>query len=409
MQITNVRINDLKPYDKNARTHPKKQIDLLVKNIERFGFTVPVLIDKNNEIIAGHGRIIAMNQLGREQVPCVRLENLSSAEVKALRLADNQLALMSEWDMSSVIEELKELSDEMFDLTGFEKDLIIEADERDDEVPETPEEPRSKLGDLYELGQHRVLCGDSTKLEDVELLMDGKKADMVFTDPPYNIAFSGSMSNTTVDGKMVKHIGANQKHEEIKNDKMSKSEFYDFISSMLAVIQAYCNGAYYISFGSQTLNQLLQPMSDLDIEYKSIIIWMKNQATLSGKDYKGRYEPIVYGRFNDNFFGVRFEQEDIWEIQRTLKNDLHPTMKPIPLIEKALVNSSEREMCILDLFLGSGSTLIASEKTGRICYGMELDPKYTDVIVQRYVDYTGNDSIIINGEQTIWQKNESTT
>jgi len=286
-------------------------------------------------------------------------------------------------------------------------DLLIEADEADDIVPGVPDTPQSVLGDLYELGEHRVLCGDSTSIDDVEKLMDGKKADMVFTDPPYNLSFGGSMSNTTLDGKMIKHKGANQKHEAIHNDKMSEEEFAQFITDTLNIIKMFTTGAYYISFGSQTLNQLLQPMKELKMEYKSIIIWMKNQATLSGKDYKGRYEPIVYGRFNDGFYGVRYEQEDIWEIQRTLKNDLHPTMKPVPLIEKALLNSSKKEMLVLDLFLGSGSTLIAAEKTGRVCYGMELDPKYIDMIVQRYVDYTGNATIKKNGQEIIWKKTEA--
>jgi DNA modification methylase len=219
--------------------------------------------------------------------------------------------------------------------------------------------------------------------------MNGEKADMVFTDPPYNLSFKGSMSNTTKDGVMIKHKGANQKHNEINNDKMSKDDFYNFILDMLKEIKTNCKGAFYICFGSQTLNQLLQPFLDLGMEYKSIIIWKKNQATLSGKDYKGRYEPIVYGRFNDDFFGKRFNEEDIWEYQRTLKNDLHPTMKPIPLIENAIKNSSKLNMLVLDLFLGSGSTLIAAEKLNRKCYGMELDEKYCDVIINRWEQFTG--------------------
>jgi DNA modification methylase len=213
--------------------------------------------------------------------------------------------------------------------------------------------------------------------------MNGNKADMVFTDPPYNISFSGSMSKTTKDGVMVKHKGSNQKHEIITNDAMTDEDFYNFISDVLKEIKINCIGAFYICFGSQTLNQLLQPFLDLGLEYKSIIIWMKNQATLSGKDYKGRYEPILYGRFNDGFYGERYKQEDIWEFQRTLKNDLHPTMKPIPLIENAVKNSSKEGMTIMDLFLGSGSTMVASHQLNRKCYGMELDPKYCDVIVKR--------------------------
>ena len=179
MQVIDIEIKELKPYPKNARLHPKKQIDLLAKNIEKFGFTSPILIDEKNEIIAGHGRLMAMKQLGKETVPCVQIKGLTEEEIKTLRLSDNQIASMGGWDMNLAIEELKGLSIPMLDLTGFDKDLIISSDERDDEVPSIPDTPRSKLGDLYELGNHHLLCGDSTKREDVERLMNGKKADMV--------------------------------------------------------------------------------------------------------------------------------------------------------------------------------------------------------------------------------------
>jgi DNA modification methylase len=194
------------------------------------------------------------------------------------------------------------------------------------------------------------------------------------------------MSNKMVNGKKAPADSANQRHDEIKNDAMSDEEFYNFISDILKEIKINCLGAYYICFGSQTLNQLLQPLLDLGIEYKSIIIWMKNQAIFSGKDFKSRYEPIVYGRFNDFFNGARFNEEDIWEFARTQKNDLHPTMKPIPLIENALNYSSKEGMNILDLFLGSGSTMVASHQLKRKCYGMELDCKYVEVIVQRMIN-----------------------
>jgi DNA modification methylase len=259
----------------------------------------------------------------------------------------------------------------------------LEAEEDDFDVDADGIETDIVLGDLFEIGEHRLLCGDSTDSDAVARLMDGQKADMVFTDPPYNLGFGGSMSNTTKNGVMIKHKGANQQHDAIHNDKMSDDEFYTFISDVLKEIKINCKGAFYICFGSQTLNQLLQPFFDLGMEYKSIIIWMKNQATLSGKDYKGRYEPILYGRFNDGFYGERYKQEDIWEFQRTLKNDLHPTMKPIPLIENALKNSSKEGMTVMDLFLGSGSTMVASHQLKRKCFGMELDPKYCQVIIDR--------------------------
>jgi len=229
--------------------------------------------------------------------------------------------------------------------------------------------------------------------------MNGEKADMVFTDPPYNIGYKGTMSNTTINGIEVGHVAISAKYEDIKNDKMSENDFYNFICDILKEIKLNCKGAYYISFGSQTLLQLLKPLNDLDIEYKSIIIWMKNQSTISGKDFKSRYEPIVYGRFNDAFYGKKFNQEDIWEFQRTLKNDLHPTMKPIPLIENALNNSSKKGMIIMDLFLGSGSTMVAAHQLYRKCYGMELDPKYCQVIIDRMIKLDANLVVKINGKK----------
>ena len=278
---------------------------------------------------------------------------------------------------------------------NFETELEAEEDEFD--VPEGGIETDIVLGDLFEIGEHRLLCGDSTCSDTVAKLMNGKKADMVFTDPPYNIGFKGSMSNKMVNGKKAPADSANQRHDEIKNDAMTEEQFYKFISDIIKEIKINCLGAYYICFGSQTLNQLLQPLSDLGIEYKSIIIWMKNQAIFSGKDFKSRYEPIVYGRFNDFFYGARFNEEDIWEFARTQKNDLHPTMKPIPLIENALNYSSKEGMNVLDLFLGSGSTMVASHQLKRKCYGMELDPKYCQVIIDRMKKLDENLVIKKNG------------
>ena len=395
MQIETVQIKDLILYEKNARTHPKKQIDLLAKNIERFGFTTPCLIDKNNNVIAGHGRIEAIKKLGRNEIPCVRLENLSDDEVKALRIADNKLSEMSEWDMGLVIDELKELSSEMLDLTGFDSDLIISSDEKDDVIPEEPTETQSKLGDLYELGRHRVLCGDSTSNSDVENLMDGHKADMVFTDPPYNVNYEGSNGL------------------KIENDNKSDIDFYTFL------LQAYSSYALSMKIGSaiyvchadlEGLN-FRKAFKDAGFDLRSCIIWNKNSLVMGRGDYQWKHEPILYGwraGGAHEWHGDR-KQTTVWDMAKPQKNGEHPTMKPIELIEKAIFNSSKKEDLILDLFLGSGSTLIAAQKTGRICYGMELDPKYVDVIVQRYVDYTGNEEIIKNGETIIWKKTEMKT
>lgn len=378
MFIENLKISQLKTYDKNARTHPKKQIDLLAKNIQRFGFTVPVLVDKNNEIIAGHGRILAMKQLKEDEVPCVRLENLSEEEVKALRLADNQLGLMSDWDMDLVIDELKGLDSELLDLTGFDKDLIIEPDEADDIVPDVPEEPQSKLGDLYELGNHRVLCGDSTKVEDVERLMDGKKADMVFTDPPYGI-----------DYQDVAH-----KHKKIEGDNSLDNIESLMVTTLLNDCPMYvcCNWKCYSAFEKAMIKAGKEP--------KSCIVWDKETRIQNLDKFYKQHEFILY---HGLFGGQKTLTGDVWRMKRQVRED-HPTSKPVELVAQAITYTIMERQIVQDLFLGSGSTLIASEKTGRICYGMELDCRYTDVIVQRYVDYTGNNKIKKNGEEIIWKK-----
>lgn len=372
------------PYSKNAKKHPKKQIEQVSNSIREFGMNQPIVVDKNGVIIVGHGRYEALRHLGWEVKPeWVKVVDLTEEQANAYRLADNKLN-ESDWDMNLVIEELKGLTPELLDLTGFEKDLIIEADEKDDEVPETPEEPKSKLGDLYELGGHRVLCGDSTKLEDVEKLMDGKKADMVFTDPPYGVDYEG-----------------------IKNDDRAgltdllRSVFTNYLANSKSGASIYC-------FHSDRCADIFNPLFREFFHFSSMIIWVKNSLTLSQTDYQSQHEPCLYGWMDNgthSFYGDR-KQTSIWKSDKERVAG-HTTPKPIEIVIKAVANSSKGDDIVLDLFLGSGSTLIASEKTGRICYGMELDPKYVDVIVQRYVDYTGNEKIKLNGKEILWQKTKT--
>ena len=389
-----VKISEVKLNPNNPRIIKDDKFKKLVQSIKDFPEMLnirPIVVNKDMIILGGNMRYKACKEAGLKEIPII-ITDLSEDKQREFLIKDNTSGGEWDWEVLANEWDSEELEAWGLDVPSFEVDEVLEAEEDDfDATP--PEIPITVLGDLYEIGEHRLLCGDSTDSYQVEKLMNGQKADMVFTDPPYNISFSGSMSNTTKDGEMIKHKGANQKHDAIHNDKMTDEEFYNFMSDILKEIKINCIGAFYICFGSQTLNQLLQPFLDLGLEYKSIIIWMKNQATLSGKDYKGRYEPIVYGRFNDGFYGERFKQEDIWEFQRTLKNDLHPTMKPIPLIENALNNSSKIGMNILDLFLGSGSTMVASHQLKRKCYGMELDPKYCDVIVKRMIKL--DDTLIV--------------
>src|SRR3990167_181791 len=385
MQVIDLEISNLRPYEKNARRHPQKQIDVLAKNIERFGFTTPVLVSEDNEVIAGHGRLLALKQLGRTEVPCVRMEGLTKEEIKALRLADNQIASMGEWDMGLAIEELKGLSDEMFDLTGFDKDLIIGPDEQDDIIPENAP-PVAKLGDIWALGRHRVMCGDSMKKEDVAMLMGEKKADMVFTDPPYGVDYQKKTENIVNQRKNILPVA---------NDNLGKDAL------KLIVFPAFQNiannlkngGVYYIcSPQGGELGLMMMMMMDAGIECRHMIVWKKDRAVFSmGRlDYDYQHEPILYGwRGSHKHIGNGQYKTSVWDIPRPSASKLHPTMKPVELMVNAILNSTKEEDLVIDYFLGSGSTLIACEKTNRICYGMELDPKYVDVIIERYEQYTG--------------------
>ena len=400
MKIETLATTDLKPYEKNAKTHPQKQVDLLAANIERFGFTTPVLIDEHNNVIAGHGRLLALQQLKRTEVPCVRMEGLSEQEIKALRLADNKIAEMGEWDMDLAIEELKELDDDVLDLTGFDKDLIIEPEEKDDEVPEVPEEPKSKYGDLYELGEHRVLCGDSTKIEDVERLMDGKKADLSFTSPPYNVGH-----NIGYEGKTSKYAN-------------SDDNLPDYRELIVRTTQMAMENAKDVFVNLQILannkKDIILWMAELADNFKDIFFWKKSQVAPQYADNVANTQTeliLLFGtentsrswgnkRFHGNFSNT-IETKSASGENKNAK--IHNATYPVELPLTFLTHGYEEGSTVLDLFIGTGTTLIASEKTGRICYGMELDPKYVDVIVQRYVDYTGNNVVKCNGKEIIWQ------
>lgn len=409
---------EIKPYPLNAKKHPKKQIEQIANSIKEFGMNQTIVVDADGVIIVGHGRYEALNSLGMEiKDEYIKVVNLTEEQAKAYRLADNKLN-ESDWDMNLILDELKGLSEEMFDLTGFDKDLLIEPESKDDDVPDVPEEPQSKLGDVYELGHHRVVCGDSTKLEDIAILMQNNKADLVVTDPPYNVAYEGSTGLT------------------IENDSMSDGSFAIFLTEAFSrMSESMKLGAtFYIWHADSEGYNFRKACKDSGLTVKQCIIWNKNSLVMGRQDYQWKHEPCLYGwrdGASHTWYGDRdkitvlkvpadetkafewFKKElkrqeqnntSILEYNKPRKNGVHPTMKPIELLTKQIVNSSKQEDVILDTFLGSGSTLIASEKTGRVCYGMELDEKYVDVIVQRYVDYTGNEYITKNGLPIEWKK-----
>jgi site-specific DNA-methyltransferase (adenine-specific) len=398
---------EIKPYHKNAKKHPKKQVDQIANSIKEFGMNQPIVVDKDGVIIVGHGRWEAIKKLGLEVKPeWIKTVDLTEEQAKAYRLADNKLN-ESEWDMDLVVEELKGLSDEMLELTGFDKDLIIEPDEKDDEVPEVPTEPQSKLGDLYELGPHRVLCGDSTQEEAVLRLMDGKKADCVVTDPPYNTGMEGNGNTFDYDWTKKKEKA---RLSHMFMDNFTEEDFVKLITNSLQNSFNNTKGecAFYVFIDWRRGGQIKGLMETL-MPVKNVIVWDKQVHGL-GSDYKSTYELCVVGKKGkpeiNNRYGLDYQ--DIWRLQRTMgRNKDHATAKPVDLLTKPITHASKQDDIILDLFLGSGSTLIASQKTGRTCYGMELDPKYVDVIVQRYCDYVGDYNIIKNGQPILWQKTKA--
>jgi len=376
---------EIKPYEKNAKKHPKKQIEQVAASIKEFGMNQPIVVDAQGVIIVGHGRYEALKLLGWPVKPeWVKTVDLTEEQAKAYRLADNKLN-ESDWDMALVVEELKELSAPMLDLTGFDSDLIIEPDEADDEVPDVPEEPQSQLGDLYELGQHRVLCGDSTKLEDVERLMKGNKADMVFTDPPYGVKYQSNMRTQT------------KKFDVLENDEQ-------FLSDWIAPVSSYSNGWVFVWTTWRVVDRWLPLMEGFG-PVTNMVVWHKGGGGIGDlkKTFSTDYEIALVTNRGAELKGKRIGS--VWKLQKDFAGSyVHPTQKPVELAVEAITKTTDPIALILDVFLGSGSTLIAAEKTGRHCYGMELDPKYVDVIVQRYVDYTGNATIKKNGKEITWKK-----
>lgn len=372
MKITTKLVTELIPYVKNSRTHSDEQVAQIAASIKEFGWTNPILVDGDNGIIAGHGRLMAARKLGYTEVPTIELKDLTEAQKKAYIIADNRLALNAGWDNEMLKLEFDQLADLGFDLslTGFTLDeiadlapLIIEEGLTDeDAAPGLPEEPITKVGDIYQLGRHRLMCGDSTSLEAVDKLMDGNKVDMVFTDPPYNVAFNGRSG----------------KHDVIKNDNLPEAEFGDFITEVCNTIRAVDPKVYYI-WCNWNFYGVLQDKLD----YKSCIVWAKNVFGM-GNGYRHQHEFCL---FNGKIDQEIKNESDLWNIKKDT-NYVHPTQKPVALSVRAFGNHVKL-LNVLDLFGGSGSTLIGAEQTGRSAFLMELDPKYCDVIVKRWENFTG--------------------
>ncbi|UZR28101.1 site-specific DNA-methyltransferase [Methylococcus mesophilus] len=384
-------VDKLLPYACNARTHSDAQIAQIAASIAEFGFTAPILAGADGVIVAGHGRWAAARQLGLSQVPVIVLDHLSPTQRRALVIADNRIAENAGWDESLLKLELTALQDEDFDLglTGFDADALLDllADEasvtegqtEDDVAPDVPVQPVSRPGDVWILGSHRLLCGDATLAEHYDRLLAGESVDMVFTDPPYNVNYANSAKDKL-----------RGKHRAILNDNLGEG-FSDFLLAALTPMLAHCKGAVYIAMSSSELDTLQSAFRTAGGHWSTFIIWAKNTFTLGRADYQHQYEPILYGwaaGAQRHWCGDR-DQGDVWQINKPARNDLHPTMKPVELVERALRNSSRPGDLVLDPFGGSGTTLIAAEKSGRVARLIELDPKYVDVIVRRWEDWTG--------------------
>lgn len=396
-------VSSLIPYARNSRTHSDEQIAQIAASIKEFGWTNPILVDGDNGIIAGHGRLSAARRLGHEEVPVIELKDLTETQRKAYIIADNRLALNAGWDNEMLTIELNDLLADGFalDILGFDpKEIeallepeVVEGLTDEDAVPDVPEEPKTKLGDIYQLGNHRLMCGDSTSIDAVDKLMP-ETANMIFTDPPYLMDFTGGIHG---DGSK----SFNAKHGSIKNDKMSDKEGDDFLDAINSVITSKVDGAFYITFYRLGINKYFASMDRTGLKCRSLVIWDKGNHTLSNSDYMSMYEPMFYGWVNNHKFYGGKNGMDIWRIKRTAKNDLHPTMKPVELVEKAVLDGSAINGIVLDLFGGSGTTIIACEKHNRHSRIMELDPKYCDVIVKRWEDFTGKKAMLVNANSEL--------
>lgn len=410
-----VKIDLLVPYEKNTRTHSDEQIDQIVASITEFGWTNPILIDGNNGIIAGHGRVLAARKMGITEVPAIDLSHLNDEQKRAYIIADNQLALNAGWDKDMLAAEIASLQAAGFnlDLLGFSTSdldsLIAEIEPGlgltdPDDVPDVPDASISKLGDVWLLGRHRLMCGDALDKSAVEKLMQDCCADMMFTDPPYLMDFTGAIGG---DGS------TKSKHGKIINDKMSKADGEKFLQAIASMIKSQCCGAWYVCFYRLGIDGMMNALTVSGLKWRNLIIWKKNQLNLSNSDYKalyepivygwqGDYEPILYGWNSDHDFNGKKGEVDVWEfgipsdweIAKSRKCDLHPTMKPVSLVERAIRNSSKKGALVLDLFGGSGTTLIACETTGRTARLMELEPKYCDVIITRWQEFTGKKAVL---------------
>ena len=384
-------IDRLLPYARNARTHSDEQVAQVAASIQEFGWTNPILVGGDGMIIAGHARLAAARKLGMAEVPVIVLDHLTETQRRALILADNKLALNAGWDEEMLRVELESLKEDNFnlDVVGFtneELDVLLADPEAahegltdEDAVPETQEAAVTVPGDVWLLGEHRLLCGDSTQMESVEKVLSGGLADVTFCDPPYGVNYGQTMKDKLRGNK-----------RRIVNDNLG-DDFGPFLRDACTNILAVTKGAVYICMSSSALHTLHQAFTEAGGHWSTFVIWAKNVFTMGRSDYQRQYEPILYGwkEGTDHYWCGARDQGDVWFVKRPIANDLHPTMKPVELVERALRNSSKSRDTVFDPFGGSGTTLIACEKTGRQARLIELEPQYVDVTIRRWQQFAG--------------------
>ena len=392
-----VPITKLVPYVNNARTHSQEQVNKLRSSLREFGFINPIIIDRDYGVIAGHGRILAAKEEGITEVPCVFADHLTEAQKKAYIIADNRMAMDAGWDEELLRVEIEALQAENFDplLTGFdEKELSklfddgLDAKEDDFDVESELQKPTfSKSGDVWTLGRHRLICGDSTKAETYEALMGDTRANLIITDPPYNVNYEGSAG-------------------KIKNDNMASEKFYQFLLDAFSCMEKVLadDGSIYVFHADTEGLNFRRAFADAGFYLSGCCIWKKQSLVLGRSPYQWQHEPVLYGwkkKGKHQWYTGR-KESTIWEFDKPKKNGDHPTMKPIPLLAYPIMNSSMSNAVVLDPFGGSGSTLIACEQTDRICRTIELDEKFCDVIVRRYIEQVGSEenvSVLRDGKE----------
>jgi site-specific DNA-methyltransferase (adenine-specific) len=387
MKIEQVKVQDLIPYAKNSRTHSDAQVAQIAASIKEFGWTNPILVDGERGIIAGHGRLMAARKLGMEEVPVIELKGMTETQKKAYIIADNQLALNSGWDIGLLSVELEQLQDEDFDLSllGFDDQelaKLLQPEEvqgltDEDEVPGVPEEPNTKPGDIFILGNHRLMCGDSTSVTDMEKLCNGRQVDMWLTDPPYNVAYEGATKDKLT----------------IQNDSMDDESFRQFLRDSYVTADTVMKpgAVFYIWHADSEGYNFRGACRDAGWTVRQTLIWMKSSLVMGRQDYHWKHEPCLYGWKDGagHLWAADRKQTTILEFDKPTRNGEHPTMKPVALFEYQMLNNTKGGDIVLDSFGGSGTTMLAAEKHGRHAYLMELDPKYCDVIIKRWEDFTG--------------------